>query len=185
MGKRKLLTGILIALVVMLAASTVYIQWHSNHLQIAFNRVNREHTMLQTEYEQLNEEYEKLYYAYYGYDKKILRILQQTNHVTWAKDSSIYIIQSNTSIFFSFYKKPKMVGEYRLYQVGTVARYFIDAGQVDNMKPHEFKELNKQYQSPEDGTIKNFTDLFIALPLDIKNNNYTPDTSSIIVRLKL
>lgn len=89
------------------------------------------------EHEDLRKDYEKLYTAYYSYDKKVLKILEASNNVTWAEDSSSYIVVNKDLLVFGFYKKPRMQKEHHIWMENKEGAS-TELGTVENLKPHEF-----------------------------------------------
>lgn len=138
MGKRKIAMYGLIALVFILCMMTIYVQMENNKIRIMNNRADRE-------LEMLKKDYEKLYKAYYEYSLKEKKILSMVDSVFWADDSSAYIIKTNQTGLFTFFKKPKIVamGEHHLWLsdngkfTGHIPLY-TDFGRVDTLKPHQF-----------------------------------------------
>lgn len=110
---------------------SIYMQREYNIMRISFNRADRDYAMLK-------KDYEKLYEAYYSYDKKILKILEGSKNVFWAEDSSAYVVKTNNTYVFSFYKKPRMQNaEYDLWIESPASAYGYIA-RVNELKPHEF-----------------------------------------------
>jgi hypothetical protein len=174
--KWKFITAGLVLVILILCMMTFYLNSSNRNLLIQLNRMDRE----KGEYQR---DYEKLYNAYYSYDQKILKILESNQNVFWAKDSSGYVVKGKNEFLFSFYKKPRMNSEFFLYQFGSVDRYWGDPLRIDSLKPHQFASVQWLFQSPEDGSFQKFKGLFVARPVNIKENNYSPDTSSIVVKI--
>jgi hypothetical protein len=168
MKKWKFITAGLVLLILILCMMTFYMNGKARNLEIQVNRMDREH-------EDLKRDYENLYGAYYSYDKKILKILDGNPNVFWAKDSSAYVVKNENEFLFSFYKKPRMMEEFFLYQFGPVDYYNVLC-RIDTLKPH-------QYELIQPGTFQEFKGLFVAHPVNIKESTDYPDTSSTILKI--
>ncbi len=179
-NKRKYITIGLVILIVILCMMSFYMVWQFNHMQIAYNRVNREQTMLKSDYTRLVDDYEKLYRAYYSYDKKILKLLEGRKDVFWAKDSSAYVVRSNGVFLFSFYKKPKMPQTHYLWSSDGEDEYklygkYEDHGAIDTLKPHQI------FTGKSSGKEK----LFLVAEIHSENaSRNNPDSPITIIRIK-
>ena len=153
MGKRKLIMGGLVFLIIMLCVMTIYLLRQNGNMTIAYNRTDRELIMLKADYSRLSGDYEKLYKSYYDYDKKILEILKFSDKVYWAEDSSAFCLyDGKETALFSFYKKPRMDGEYFLWPSMTGIDKIIDGTvkfnysemvfRVDTLKPNQFIQFS-------------------------------------------
>lgn len=176
MGKRKLITGGLVFLILLLCMISIYLQRQFNNLQVAFNRVDREYIMLQADYK-------NLYEAYYSYDKKILKILEGNPHVLWAQDSSAYVVKIKDSFIFCFYKKPKMEVEMNLWIETEVAFSGLpyqtineSYGRVDNLKPHEWVLIDHV-------PLPNL--FYVVEPIYLQNGQLTPKEGKRLAEIKV
>jgi hypothetical protein len=161
MRKWKIIIAALVILCIMLCMMTIYMEREYRSVQMVNSRNESDLYVLK-------KDYDKLYAAYYSYDKKILKILEGNKNVFWAKDSSTYVVKNENEFLFSFYKKPKMNGEYLWFSNSLVidpnhtGRYKC-LGAVDTLKPHQFIK----------GNIEGWeTAIVISSKISIKSGDY-------------
>jgi len=172
----KFITAGLVLVIIILCMMTFFLNGSNKNLLIQLNRADREKA-------QLNADYEKLYTAYYSYDKKVLKLLENNPNVFWAQDSSAYVVKN----CFSFYKKPRMDKPHYLWlyykekvniQAGitlTTSNYHLQ-DRIDSLKSHQFFCFDRELGN-------NFESIFIA-PLSATESN-EPDTSKTVATIHI
>lgn len=148
MGKYKLLTTFLIAIILILCVAIYYTQRQVNIMRIAYNRSDRELALLK-------DDYALLYNSYYQYNEKLKLMVLMGEHARFSSDSSAFLLQHDSIAMFAFTNKPTMKTDFYLW--GAVAQQDSNTYQllnrVDTLKPHQYIIIHK---------VNHYTYYFIA-----------------------